>query len=91
MEQLQHAVQIMIWLNLAVLAVFGFLVFCWFCETVNKWIGDDGSEEKMRRAAGRRAQRPVIDRKATKEAAMQEAIREVVAVEVAKLTSGGST
>lgn len=86
MEQLQHAVQMMIWFNIAVLVVFGFLVFCWFCEAVNKWIGDDGSEEKMRRA-----QRPVIDRKAAKEAALQQAFREAVAAEVAKLAGGGST
>ena len=79
MEQLQHQVHVLMVVNLIVVCGFGFIVFCWFCELANKWMGVGRDPGSVRRA----------QRIAAKEQAFNDAVAAAVADQL-QLQAGGT-
>jgi hypothetical protein len=80
MEQLAREVHILMVVNLIVACGFGFIVFCWFCELANKWMGvgrDPGSVRREQRIAA-------------KEQAFNDAVAAAVADQLQQLQAGAA-
>ena len=88
MGQLQHEVHVLMWANIAILGLFGFLVFCWVCEFLNKFMNKVfGITDDARRSNPRKRRIEAQEKKL----ATQQAFQEAVAAEVAKLTGERAT
>lgn len=82
MEQLQHEVHVLMVANVIVACGFGFIIFCWFCELANKWLGiTDSSNSHKRR---------IQQRQAEKEEAFRNAVAAAVAEQIQQLQPGGT-
>lgn len=84
MEQLQHEVHVLMWANIAVLALFGFLVFCWVCEFLGKWFGSEKTERRQRRSQERRQVRQAEEKSKEQVADISSQIQAAIAAEIAK-------
>jgi hypothetical protein len=84
MDQLQHEVHVLMWANIGILGVFGFLVLCWVGEFLSKWFGPDNSERRQRRSQERQQVRQAEEKSKEQVTDISSQIQAAIAAEIAK-------